>query len=92
MMPWLMVVQACVTLWLAWCCLRYAVKADEATAALWQAMAELRMHHNALEAATEDELAAIDDQLRELEPGVIAVAAPPRCTCKSCQARKLAAN
>lgn len=93
-MPWLMVLQACVTLWLALSCWRYARRADEANAALWQGLASLRMSCGSLAGASADameELGARLDELDELELSTLT--RPARCSCKKCsEQRALAAN
>jgi len=96
-MAWVMVVQALVTLWLALSCWRYSKRAAEDSAAQWQRLAELRMHHNALESATSDALSDIGQTLEALESqsweGQPLRIAAARCNCPRCrEQRKLAVN
>lgn len=84
-MAWLMVLQAAITLWLTWCCWRYAKRADEVNASLWQGLAELRMNHNALEGATADAFGEVDARFDEFELDAIPIAPPPPCSCKKCR-------
>lgn len=89
MLPWLMVLQALVTLWLAWCCWRYARNVIKDNAALWSGLAELRMHHNELEHATDLELTAIHDRFDDLDDGdIVNVTPPPKCQCANCRKRR----
>ena len=87
-MPWLLALQSLVTLGLAVSCWRYARRAGADYASVWQAIAELRMHHNALEGAASDAFEAIDDRFAELELDPITVAPPPKCQCPNCRKRR----
>lgn len=82
------VAQSLASLLLAIACVRHARRAAESNAAQWQAIAELRMHHNALEGATSDAFEAIDDRFAELELDPITVAPPPKCQCPNCRKRR----
>lgn len=94
-MPWLLALQAFLTLALTVACVSYAKRAGEDSAALWKGLAERRIEHNALFDATANALKDVGDALEELElelaqDPIQAEAAP---ICKRCRAqRKLAVN
>lgn len=60
---------------------------------VWQAIAELRMHHNALAHATADEFRAMGSRMEEFELDQVTMIRPPNCNCVNCRKRhQLEAN
>ena len=87
-MPWLMVLQACITLWLAFSCWRYARQAARDQAGVWQALAGQRMRSDAIESATAATFQDVGREMRRLYAVQCQPMWPaPRCNCKSCRAR-----
>jgi len=91
MLP-LLIVGICIcnlgTLALLW---HFGLRVNRALADVWQAVAELRMHHNALDTATRETFADVGEALAAAldEPvDIVNVTPPPACQCPNCRKRR----
>jgi hypothetical protein len=93
-MAWLAWTCAFVSLWLAAGLLFVCREFRRDLASVWQALAEQRMHHNALERATAETFADVGATLSDLDDARCVPLWPaPQCQCNRCNAqRKLRVN
>lgn len=92
---WSVIAQVLFNLWIGWSLWRFHRRAEKAEAAVWHAVAELRMDHNSLAAATEETFRDVGEVVADLsgERVAVTVAPPQACNCQNCRKRRqLAVN